>query len=90
MRYFYSKIDMKRGLCINNARVHQKRQKQVEIMLQKSGRPQLTGKKTLPSRQHREATPLLTRPICYLLLFSVMTIIIIECLMLEVQPGEVC
>jgi len=29
-------------------------QKQVETMLQKSGQPQLTGKKTLPSRQNRE------------------------------------
>jgi len=36
--------------------VHQSypRQKQVEAMLQKSGRPRLTGKKNLPSRQNKE------------------------------------
>jgi len=34
--------------------VHQRRpiQKQVEAMLQKSNRPRLTGKETLPSRQN--------------------------------------
>jgi len=42
------KEDMKkRGLCIT-------RQKQVEMMMQKSGRPRLTGKTTLTSRQKGE------------------------------------
>jgi len=38
---------MKRGLGINDAQ-------QVETMLRKSGRPRLTGRKTLPARQNEE------------------------------------
>jgi len=53
------KEDMKkRGMCINDAK-----DRQVEMMLQKSVRPRLNRKNTLPSRQNGEEVLFIKEPV---------------------------